>query len=94
MPRPGPIWELWSLPREPWQRYTGEPAAAQLSTERVPALPSHPACARQERNFAAAETGFRDTALPVETFTGTLSKYNFKLRDGFFPLKSSLLSVL
>lgn len=48
----------------------------------------------KRENFAAAETGFRDTAAPVETFTVTLSKYNFKLRNVFFPLKSSLLSVL
>lgn len=55
--------------------HSWEPASAQ--TQSVSQLWLHIPLVRGKReNFAAAETGFRDAAVPVETFTVTLSKYN------------------
>lgn len=73
--------------------HSWEPTSAQ--TQNVPQVWLHfPLVQGKRENFAAAEKGFRDTPVPAETFTVALSKYIFKLRNVFFPLKSSLLSVL
>lgn len=76
-----------------WQRYTVE--SPHQHRHRASQVWLHtPLVQGKRENFAAAQTGFRDTAVPVETFTAALSKYKFKLRSVFFLLKSSLLSVL
>lgn len=94
MPWPGRDLEaLESAPGVLATIHSWEPTSAQTQSASQVWLHT-PLVQGKRENFAAAETGFRDTVVPVETFTAALSKYKFKLRSVCFPPKSSLLSVL